>query len=105
MARVVPVGLQIEFEANKLQIVLGKERRDLGQGQAMLLDVEQEVPAFAEAEEVLDQGHILERGAVCASEYLLSESADVVRGRAITARRNEISSGNDISPCDLAVHA
>jgi hypothetical protein len=97
LPRVVPARLRLESEAEELQIVLGDERGDLGQGQAMLLDVEQKVAAFAEAEEIPKRAHVLERRAVGAIEQLLPAAADVVRGRAIAARGDEIARRNDVA--------
>jgi len=52
LSRIIPAGLRVDLEAEELQIILVDKRRNFGQGQAMLLDVKQQIAAFAETEEI-----------------------------------------------------
>src|SRR5215831_919083 len=90
-----------EFETDECQVILDDERLDVRNREPAFLDMKQQIPALAGAEEIAGLGNAVERRV----EQVLPRAADVLRGRAIALRGDEIAGGNDSTACQLAVEA
>src|SRR5262245_43294043 len=90
-----------ELETNEFQVVLGDEGFDLGYRESMLLNVKQQVAAFAGAEEIAVLGDAPERGI----QEVLPAAANVVRARAVASLENECAGRHNAAARELAVEA
>ena len=90
-----------ELEPDEFQVVLGDEGFDLGYRESMLLNVKQQVAAFAGAEEIAVLGDAPERGI----QEVLPAAANIVRGRAVAPLENECAGRNNAAARELAVEA
>ena len=72
----------VELEGDEVEIVLGEEVRDARKRQAMLLHVEQQVAAFAGAEEIARRATFRNAAPRLVRDEVLPAAADVVGGSA-----------------------
>src|SRR5947209_6838609 len=90
-----------KFKTDEVQIVLGEEGLDLRNRQTMLLDVEQEIAAFAGAEEIPGLGDALERRI----QEVLPAAANVFHSRAVASVSDELAAGDDVMPRELTIES
>ena len=91
------------FEADELQIELANEPGDLRQGEALLLDMEDEIAAGAQAVEILAAGHPHEERIVRSCQDGGAAGAYAFGRRREAPRRDELAGANDVPARDLAV--
>src|SRR5579883_1103967 len=93
----------IQFEAEKGEIAALQESRDLDQSHGLLLNMEEQVAAGAEAEEILRVQNGGKRGGIAALHQRLAETADLVRTTIALALQRACR--HDRTPGPLAIKA
>src|ERR1041385_8472744 len=92
---------RVEVEAKELEAGVAQERLDLRQRQAVLLHIEEQVAAAAQAEEIRRCEQVSERQP--GRRHVLPEAADAVGGRSVAALGDERARRSDCRAAALAV--
>src|SRR6476659_6320716 len=96
-------GVGISDEAEKFDLVLTDEIRDLGQRQLMLLHMEEHVAALADGEEVEMPGDLARGLSFRQLQNILAAAPDILRGCSVSAPGNEGAGGVDVLAAEPAV--
>ena len=92
-----------DLKAEERQAVVGEERLDVRQREAVLHDVEQQVAAAAGAVEIAQRGQAFFERAILATMDLLAAGANSLRRRRVAAPGDQRAPRDDAAARDLAV--
>src|SRR3989338_11640426 len=95
----------IDFESEKCQVVFPEEFIDAGQRHAMFLNMEQQVAAGADAEEICRIQGRTEIRAVARLHQILAEAPNLISRGTVTALSDELPYPHDIPPRRRAIKA